>query len=33
LSSSTPEQFGALVRSEHDKWGKVIRDAKLDVAP
>lgn len=33
LSSSTPEQFGTLVRSEHDKWGKVIRDAKLDVAP
>lgn len=33
LSSSTPEQFGALVRSEHDKWGRVIRDAKLDVAP
>ena len=33
LSSSTPEQFGTLVRSEHDKWGRVIRDAKLDVAP
>lgn len=32
LSSSTPEQFGALVKSEHDKWGKVIKDAKLNVA-
>ena len=32
LSSSTPEQFGALVKSEHDKWGKVIKDAKLNVS-
>ena len=32
LSSSTPEELGALVRAEHDKWGKVIKDANLNVA-
>ena len=32
LSSSTPEELGALIRSEHDKWGKVIKDAKLNVS-
>lgn len=32
LSSSTPDEFGALVRAEHDKWGKVIKDAKLNVS-
>lgn len=32
LSSSTPDEFGALIRSEHDKWGKVIKDAKLNVS-
>jgi len=32
LSSSTPEEFGALIRAEHDKWGKVIKDAKLNVS-
>jgi tripartite-type tricarboxylate transporter receptor subunit TctC len=32
LSSSTPEELGALIRAEHDKWGKVIRDAKLNVS-
>jgi tripartite-type tricarboxylate transporter receptor subunit TctC len=32
LTSSTPEELGALIRAEHDKWGKVIRDAKLNVA-
>ncbi len=29
LASSTPEEMGALVRSEHDKWGKVIKDANI----
>jgi tripartite-type tricarboxylate transporter receptor subunit TctC len=32
LSNSTPDELGALIRSEHDKWGKVIRDAKLNVS-
>ena len=27
--SSTPEQFGAFIKSEMVKWGKVIRDAKI----
>jgi tripartite-type tricarboxylate transporter receptor subunit TctC len=26
-SRITPEQFGAFIRTEHAKWGKVIRDA------
>jgi len=29
---STPEQFAALIRSEHDKWGKLIKDANLDIS-
>jgi tripartite-type tricarboxylate transporter receptor subunit TctC len=32
LSSSTPEELGALIRVEHDKWGRVIKDAKLNVS-
>jgi tripartite-type tricarboxylate transporter receptor subunit TctC len=32
LSGSTPEEFGSLIRAEHDKWGKVIKDAKLNVS-
>ena len=32
LSSSTPEELGALIRAEHDKWGRVIKDAKLNVS-
>jgi tripartite-type tricarboxylate transporter receptor subunit TctC len=32
LSSSTPEELGSLIRNEHDKWGKVIKDAKLNVS-
>jgi tripartite-type tricarboxylate transporter receptor subunit TctC len=30
--SSTPEQFGAFIRSEHAKWGEVIRrsGARID---
>jgi len=31
LAASTPEEFGAFIRAEHDKWGKLIRDAKLDL--
>lgn len=28
---STPAAFDAFLRAEHDKWGKVIKDAKLDL--
>ena len=27
--SSTPEQFGALIKSETAKWGKIISDAGI----
>jgi tripartite-type tricarboxylate transporter receptor subunit TctC len=27
--SSTPEQFGAFIKSETAKWGKVIADAGI----
>jgi tripartite-type tricarboxylate transporter receptor subunit TctC len=30
---STPAAFDAFLRAEHDKWGKVIKDAKLDLQP
>ena len=30
---STPAEFEAFLRAEHDKWGKVIKDAKLDLRP
>ena len=26
VSLSSPEEFAALLRSEYDKWGKVVRD-------
>ena len=29
--ANTPEQFGARIRLEIDKWGKVVRDAKLRI--
>ena len=29
--SSTPAQFGAYIRSENEKWRRVIRDAGLDM--
>jgi tripartite-type tricarboxylate transporter receptor subunit TctC len=32
IVGSTPEQFGLFVRAEHDKWGKLIKDANLDIA-
>jgi len=31
LQSSTPEQFGALIKSEIVKWRKVVRDAGAKV--
>jgi tripartite-type tricarboxylate transporter receptor subunit TctC len=31
LVGSSPQEFGAFIRSEHDKWGKLIRDAKLNI--
>ena len=30
LKSSTPQEFDAFIRSEIDKWGKVIRAAGLE---
>jgi tripartite-type tricarboxylate transporter receptor subunit TctC len=29
IARNTPEQFGAFIRAEHAKWGKVIRDAGI----
>jgi len=26
----TPEQFAALIKSESPRWGKVVRDAKIE---
>jgi tripartite-type tricarboxylate transporter receptor subunit TctC len=31
VAASTPEQFGALLRAEHAKWGKVVREIGLQV--
>jgi tripartite-type tricarboxylate transporter receptor subunit TctC len=31
LHSSTPAEFARFIRAEHDKWRKVITDAKLDL--
>ena len=31
LGASSPEEFAAFIRAEHDKWGKLIREAKLDL--
>ncbi|MNC94219.1 Tripartite tricarboxylate transporter family receptor [compost metagenome] len=28
--SSTPEQFGTFMASETERWGKLIREAKLE---
>jgi len=30
---TTPAEFGKFLRAEHDKWGKVIRDANLNLQP
>lgn len=29
--ASTPEQYAAFLREEHEKWGKVIRDAGIKI--
>jgi len=29
--SSTPEQFGAFMAAETERWGKLIREANLEV--
>lgn len=31
LGSSSPAAFGEFIQAEHDKWAKVIQDAKLDL--
>jgi tripartite-type tricarboxylate transporter receptor subunit TctC len=31
LAASTPAEFGAFIRAEHDKWSRVIKDANLDL--
>ena len=31
LAGSTPEELGQFIRSEHDKWGKLIKDVKLNL--
>ena len=30
-SGRTPEEFGAFIRKETDKWGKTIREAGISV--
>jgi tripartite-type tricarboxylate transporter receptor subunit TctC len=27
--TSTPEDFGAYIKSEYDKWGRIIREAGI----
>ena len=29
--ANTPEEFGARIKAEIEKWGKVVRDAKLRI--
>jgi len=31
VATSTPEEFGALMRSELDRWGKVVRETGATV--
>jgi tripartite-type tricarboxylate transporter receptor subunit TctC len=31
VATSSPEEFGALMRSELDRWGKVVRDTGATV--
>jgi tripartite-type tricarboxylate transporter receptor subunit TctC len=31
VATSTPEEFGALLQSELDRWGKVVRDTGATV--
>ena len=30
---STPEEFGSFIQSEHQRWGKIIRDANIKIQP
>jgi tripartite-type tricarboxylate transporter receptor subunit TctC len=30
MGGGTPEQFAALIKAEAPRWGKVVRDAKID---
>jgi tripartite-type tricarboxylate transporter receptor subunit TctC len=30
ISGGTPEQFAALIKAEAPRWGKVVRDAKIE---
>lgn len=32
LGSSSPAEFGSFIKSEHEKWSKLITDAKLDLS-
>jgi tripartite-type tricarboxylate transporter receptor subunit TctC len=31
LVGGPPQEFGAFIRAEHDKWGRLIREAKLNI--
>ncbi len=31
VATDTPKEFGVLLRSESDKWGKVVRDTKATI--
>jgi tripartite-type tricarboxylate transporter receptor subunit TctC len=30
IAGGTPEQFAALIRSEAPRWGKVVKDARIE---
>jgi tripartite-type tricarboxylate transporter receptor subunit TctC len=30
IAGGTPEQFAALIKAESPRWGKVVRDAKIE---
>jgi tripartite-type tricarboxylate transporter receptor subunit TctC len=30
MGGGTPEQFAALIKAEAPRWGKVVRDAKIE---
>ena len=30
IAGGTPEQFAALIKAEAPRWGKVVKDAKID---
>ncbi|MCE2948985.1 MAG: tripartite tricarboxylate transporter substrate binding protein [Betaproteobacteria bacterium] len=33
LRASSASEFGSFIKAEHDKWSKVIKDARLDLRP